>query len=117
MTDKTTLHRLLGQLCEEMEQEQYRDPDDYSEDTGTGCFFLRHIEDCRETEEGDQPDERPEYETLEEALAHLPDMEDARASRYDSFCGFSHIWAKGDLVALVHFCWSENDEEDPEVQS
>lgn len=106
----TSLHCLLTELIEEMAQEQYRDPDDFSEDTGTGCYFLDHIEDCREIEEGDQPDERPQYETLEEAKQHLPDMKNARRSGYDSFCGFTHVWAEYELVALVHFYWSENDE-------
>jgi hypothetical protein len=105
----TTLHRLLTELIKEMEQEQFRDPDDYSEDTGTGCYFLDHIEDCREFEEGDQSDERPRYETLDEAKEHIPDMENACASGYDSFCGFSHVWAGYELVALVYFYWSESD--------
>lgn len=125
------LHQMLVDMCEELEQEEFRDPDDYSPECGigTGYWSLDYIEDVREPEEeedwpheigegpiDDDDGERPTFETLEEAIKGLPDLEDAMVSELDSFGGVVHIYAgKGgshELVAMAYFHWERLDEEE-----
>lgn len=104
---RPSLHYLMAKICEEMAEEVEHPSCD--EDAGNGYYSLRSIEDCRELEDGDQPDERPAYDTLAEAFLAIPDMEDASCSSYDSFCGFTHVYAGYELVALLHFNWNQSD--------
>jgi hypothetical protein len=102
-----SLHPFLAEIIAEDEATQDHP---YDDEAGRGYFYVSYIEDCRWFDPGDRSDEYHQMYSLEEALEYFPDYDNASCSRMMDEA--RHVWAQGELIAMIYYDWCELDEDE-----